>query len=115
MRRPLLDWLPVQSFVVHDTSMRPALSPGDRVLVGRWLRARRRDLVVSRDPEQHAIYLVKRVANLEPNGDVVLRGDNPNVSRDSRHFGAVPARLIVGRVVFRYLPAERRGWLDPRQ
>ncbi|MDQ6671195.1 MAG: nickel-type superoxide dismutase maturation protease [Chloroflexota bacterium] len=115
MWRPLLDRLPVRGFVVRDTSMRPALSPGDRLLVGRWLRPRRRDLVVVRDPHQPSVYLVKRVASLEPNGDVVLLADNPNVSRDSRHFGAVPGRLIVGRVVFRYLPAERRGWLSARQ
>lgn len=111
----LLQWLPVRSFVVRDTSMQPALEPSDRLLVGRWLRPRRGDLVVVRDPEQHSIYLVKRVAHLESNGDVVLHADNPNVSRDSRHFGAVPRRLIVGRVIFRYLPAERRGWLASRQ
>ena len=115
MRRLLLDRLPVRRFVVRDTSMRPALQTGDRLLVGRWLRLRTGDLVVLRDPEQHSIYLVKRVASLEPNGDVVLRADNPNVSRDSRHFGAVPGRLIVGRVLFRYMPAERRGWLTSRQ
>jgi nickel-type superoxide dismutase maturation protease len=115
MRRPLLDRLPVRSFVVRDTSMRPALEPSDRVLVGRWLRPRPGDLVVLQDPEQHSRYLVKRVANLEPNGNVVLHADNPNVSRDSRHFGAVPGRLIVGRVLFRYMPAEKRGWITARQ
>jgi nickel-type superoxide dismutase maturation protease len=115
MQRPRLDWLPVRTFVVRDTSMRPALSPGDRLVVARWLRPRRHDLVVSRDPEQPSTYLVKRVANVQPGGNVVLHADNPNVSRDSRHFGAVPGRLIVGRVVFRYLPTERRGWLTVRQ
>jgi nickel-type superoxide dismutase maturation protease len=125
MSRPPLDWLPVwllplvwlidwvvpKKFVVQDTSMRPALQPRDRLLVGKWLRPRRGDVVVVRDPEQRSIFLVKRVATLEPNGDLVLQADNPNVSRDSRHFGAVPRHLIVGRAIFRYLPAERRGWL----
>jgi nickel-type superoxide dismutase maturation protease len=129
MRRPLLDWLtprllllarPVawlvpKRFVVHDTSMRPALQPSDRLLVGTWLRPRRGDVVVVHDPEQHSIFLVKRVASVEPNGDLVLHADNPNVSRDSRHFGPVPRRLIVGRAIFRYLPSERRGWLASRQ
>src|SRR5579859_5207498 len=101
MRRPRLDWLPMRTFVVRDTSMRPALSPGDRLLVARWLRPRGRDLVVAHDPEHHSTYLVKRVATVEPGGNVVLHADNPNVSRDSRHFGVVPPRLIVGRVVFR--------------
>jgi nickel-type superoxide dismutase maturation protease len=115
MRRPRLDWLPVQRFVVQDTSMRPALQPGDRLLAGRWLRPNQGDLVVLRDPEQRSTFLVKRVAAIEPNGDLVVRGDNPNVSRDSRHFGPVPRRLVVGKVVFRYLPGERRGWLASRR
>jgi nickel-type superoxide dismutase maturation protease len=101
--------LPISRFVVRDTSMRSALEPGDRLLVGCWLRPRRGDMVVVRDPEQRSAFLVKRVAAVEPNGDVVLRGDSPNVSRDSRHFGPVPAALVVGRVVYRYLPGERRG------
>ena len=41
MRRPLRDWLPLQRFIVQDTSMRPALQPSDRLLVGGWLRPRR--------------------------------------------------------------------------
>jgi len=114
MRRPL-DWLPLRRFVVRDTSMRPAFDPGDRVLVARWLHPRRGDVVVARDPEQHSLFLVKRVASIEPNGDLALHADNPNVSRDSRHFGPVPRRLIIGRVIYRYLPGERRGWVASRQ
>jgi len=91
--------------------MRPALQPGDRLLVGRWLWLRTGDLVVFRDPEQPSTSIVKRVASIEPNGDLVVRGDNPNVSRDSRHFGSVARRLVVGRAFYRYLPAARRGRL----
>lgn len=111
----LLARLALKRCVVRDTSMQPALQPGDRVLIARWLRPRPGELVVLRDPERQSMLLVKRVANLEANGEVVLHADNPNVSRDSRHFGAVPGRLILGRVVFRYLPAERRGWLTSRR
>jgi nickel-type superoxide dismutase maturation protease len=102
-------------FVVRDTSMRPALEPGDRLVIGRWLRPRKGDIVVAQDPEQQSIILVKRVASLTRNGHVVLHADNPNVSRDSRHFGPVPRRLIVGRVLYRYLPGERRGRVASRQ
>jgi nickel-type superoxide dismutase maturation protease len=101
--------LPLRRFVVRDTSMQPGLSPGDRVLVWQWAAPRSGDLVVFRDPERHLSFAVKRVVSLEANGDLVVRGDNPNVSRDSREFGPVPRRLVVGRVVYRYLPGERRG------
>jgi nickel-type superoxide dismutase maturation protease len=107
--------LALKRFVVQDTSMRPALEPSDRLLIVRGLRPRRGDVVVAQDPERHSIHVVKRVASVEPNGSVTLLADNPNVSRDSRHFGAVSRRLLVGRAVYRYLPAERRGWLASRQ
>jgi nickel-type superoxide dismutase maturation protease len=107
MRGPL----PIRRFVVADTSMQPALRPGDRVLVWQWLHPRAGDVVVVREPDRHLTFAVKRVASVEANGDLVVLGDNPNVSRDSREFGPVPRGLVVGRVIYRYLPAERRGRL----
>jgi nickel-type superoxide dismutase maturation protease len=104
------DLLPLRRFRVQDTSMQPTLQPGDRILIATWLSPRVGDLVVARDPEWHLSYTVKRVAALSSEG-LQLRGDNVNVSRDSRHFGVVPRQLIVGRVVYRYLPAHRRGRL----
>jgi nickel-type superoxide dismutase maturation protease len=90
--------------------MRPALEPGDRLLVVCWSRLKPGDLVVLRDPESRSTMLVKRVSTIDPiNGDVTVRGDNPNVSRDSREFGPVPGALILGKVIYRYLPGERRG------
>jgi nickel-type superoxide dismutase maturation protease len=91
--------------------MQPALRPGDRLLVGQWLRVRAGDIVLVRDPQDRSSFGVKRVSSVQANGDVVVLGDNPNVSRDSRHFGPVARRSIVGKVIYRYLPAERRGTL----
>ena len=91
--------------------MQPTLRPGDRLLVATWLRPRMGDLVVLRDPDARATYAIKRVESLTERGEVVVRGDNVNVSRDSRHFGPLPRGLIVGRAVYRYLPAPRRGRL----
>ena len=103
--------LPLRRFVVADTSMRPTLEPGDRLFVLQWLRPRVGELLVLQEPDAQLTFAVKRVAQLEPDGDVIVHADNPNVSRDSREFGPVPRRLIVGRVIFRYLPAKTRGRL----
>jgi nickel-type superoxide dismutase maturation protease len=103
--------LPLRRFVVADTSMRPTLQPGDRLFVFQWPRPKPGDLVVLQEPDARLTFAVKRVASFEPNGDVIVHADNPNVSRDSREFGPVPRQLIVGRVIFRYLPARRRGRL----
>jgi nickel-type superoxide dismutase maturation protease len=102
--------LPLRRFRVQDTSMQPILQPGDRLLVFTWAAVRAGDLVVFRDPEAHSTFLVKRVRAVAEDG-LEVRGDNPNVSRDSRHFGLIPPALAIGRVVYRYLPAHRRGRL----
>jgi nickel-type superoxide dismutase maturation protease len=113
MARPSrwLDRLPLARFVVADTSMRPALEPGDGIVVARWLPPRGGDLVVFRRPDQTLTVAVKRVEQVAPSGELMVAGDNVNVSSDSRHFGPVPPDLVVGRVVYRYRPPERRGWL----
>src|SRR5688572_19419976 len=82
---------PLASFVISDTSMQPALRPGDRVLVWRLARPKPGDTVVVRDPEARSTFLVKRVASVHGQS-LTVHGDNPNVSRDSRHFGPVDKR-----------------------
>lgn len=91
--------------------MQPALRPGDRLLVVAWVPPRVGDVVVVRDPEAVGTFLLKRIQVFTNEGQAIVRGDNPYVSRDSRHFGPVPRSLIVGRAVYRYLPAPRRGSL----
>jgi nickel-type superoxide dismutase maturation protease len=98
--------------------MVPALLPGDHVVVVRGLgpwrpRIRVGDLVALVDPRRPGRMMVKRVAGLEA-GQVVVRGDNDAASTDSRHFGPVSPGGIQGRVVYRYHPENRRGWLHPR-
>ncbi|MDP9074743.1 MAG: S26 family signal peptidase, partial [Actinomycetota bacterium] len=53
---------------------------------------------------------VKRVAAVDSDrGMLSLLGDNPGASTDSRTFGPVPRHAVIGRVAFRYAPAERAG------
>ena len=107
--------LPLQRFVVQDTSMQPALRPGDRLIVCRWSRPAVGDLVVFVEPDRHLTLAVKRMERLEANGSLVVRGDNPNVSRDSRDYGSVPRARVLGKVIYRYLPGQRRGRIqNPR-
>lgn len=89
--------------------MRPGLEPGDRLVVLPWLRPRRGDVVAASDPRSPGRTIVKRVGSVEPDGTVVLLGDDPSASTDSRAFGPVPVALVHGRAVWRYWPSERRG------
>src|SRR5436190_9151897 len=98
----MLRWrLPFDRFTVADTSMQPSLSPGDRLLVSTWSRPQVGDLVVLVHPARRRTVLVKRVAERTATG-LLVRGDNPNVSDDSRYFGEVPTALVIGKVLFRY-------------
>jgi nickel-type superoxide dismutase maturation protease len=98
--------------------MVPTLLPGDRVLVWRGLGplrppVREGDLVAVVDPRDPDRVMVKRVAG-RTGDDLIVRGDNEGASTDSRHFGAVGRAALRGRVIYRYLPEERRGRLTRR-
>ncbi|HKW42558.1 MAG TPA: nickel-type superoxide dismutase maturation protease, partial [Thermoplasmata archaeon] len=92
---------PLRRFRVEDDSMQPALEPGDYVLVNRWAYRFREprigDLVVLRDPENEGRFLIKRVASGE-RGRFTVVGDNWFRSRDSRAFGSVARRDLIGKV-----------------
>jgi signal peptidase I len=101
--------------------MRPALQPGDWLLVDpttrRW--PRRGTIVVVRQPASGRL-VIKRVA-ARP-GDTIrvpggqhrlgpaeawLLGDTPEISVDSRTYGAVNLDHLVGRAWLRYGPFGR--------
>jgi nickel-type superoxide dismutase maturation protease len=116
-----------QRIEITGESMVPALEPGDRVVVVRAGRLRTGDIVACADPRNPNRTVVKRVAALPGehldldggtslaagHGYVVL-GDNSGASTDSRHFGPIGADLIIGRLIFRYLPDRRLGVMARR-
>ncbi|HEX7444331.1 MAG TPA: nickel-type superoxide dismutase maturation protease [Acidimicrobiales bacterium] len=105
----------VRRVVVEGDSMTPTLLDGDRLVVlarpwGIPARAAVGDIVAVPDPRRPDRVLVKRVASVDwPDGTLVVLGDSPDASTDSRQFGAVPLASVVGRVVHRYGPPGRSG------
>ncbi|HEX9531121.1 MAG TPA: nickel-type superoxide dismutase maturation protease [Acidimicrobiales bacterium] len=95
---------------VRGDSMRPTLLPGDRLAVVRGLPVRAGDVVALADPRRPDRIMVKRAEAETPGGWFVV-GDEPGASTDSRHFGPVPAGLVIGRAVYRYAPDGRVGRL----
>lgn len=93
--------------------MRPTLEPGDWLLVDpdayRRRPPRAGELVVAPDPREPGRLLVKRVAALDIDGRVLLAGDARDASTDSRTFGAIDARAVLGRAWFRVWPRRRIG------
>ncbi|MEV7178427.1 nickel-type superoxide dismutase maturation protease [Kitasatospora sp. NPDC093679] len=102
--------LPLGVIDVAGPSMRPSLHDGDRVLVRYGARIRPGAVVVVRHPLRQDLLVVKRAVGRRPGGWWLL-SDNPLVTSDSREYGAVPAELVLGRVLLRLRP--RPAWLAP--
>lgn len=97
----------VPRVVVEGASMRPTLEPGDRLVCLPAVGLRPGQLVALADPRDGRL-LVKRLVSID-GGRFTVAGDNPVASTDSRVFGPVDRRAIVGRVLWRYWPGDRRG------
>jgi nickel-type superoxide dismutase maturation protease len=104
----------VQRLAVTGSSMEPTLRPGDRVLVWKTTRVRIGDIVAAPDPRQSDRTVLKRASEVGAR-EVRLVGDNPEHSTDSRHFGPVPSRSLLGKVVYRYAPPGRTGRLSGKE
>lgn len=111
LARLLAPAAPVTRYIVEGDSMEPSYSAGERVVVNRLAYLRRPpatgDVVVVRDPEQRGRLLLKRIADPPPGaaierGRYYVLGDNAAASRDSRAFGPVKRRAVIGRAWFRY-------------
>lgn len=102
--------------VVEGRSMLPAYSPGQRLVVNRFA-------YLLRPPREGDVVVVCRGRRLDlkrvtavPGDRVILQGadrvlgpdewfvtgDNPGESTDSRHYGPVRGRDILGKVWFAY-------------
>ena len=87
-------WIRAHYFVVVSSSMEPTLLIGDFVF-GIGKRYRVGDILVV---EREGVHIVKRLAKINSEGRLILRGDNIGNSFDSRFFGAVSARTVRGKV-----------------
>lgn len=81
--------------------MHPTLKSGEVVLVDPRALIAVGDIVVAKHPYKQSVKMIKRVESIEDGERCVLKGDNPDVSTDSRSFGTIAKSDIAGKVVCR--------------
>lgn len=84
-------------FQVAGDSMQPALNEGDLVLINPRAELAIGDIVVARHPFKQRVKIIKRVAEILPGEKYILLSDNPDDGADSRSFGAIAAKDILGK------------------
>ena len=94
----MISFFPFAKYKVEGYSMWPALVRNDLVLVYKWAKIKEDDIVLYSSPEKD---YVKRVVKIE-DGAYFLEGDNKKFSTDSRKFGPVKKKDIVGKVILKY-------------
>jgi nickel-type superoxide dismutase maturation protease len=91
-------------FRVEGDSMMPALRDGDLVLINPHADLRIGDVVLARHPFKQSVKIIKRIAEILPGERYILLGDNPPESSDSRSFGAIAAKDILGKAEAKIKP-----------
>lgn len=89
-------------FIVEGNSMLTVLKSGDCVFVDPKLEPEIGDIILFHHPFIQNKKLVKRIAEITTEGNFIVLGDNPPESTDSRSFGAILPKNILGVVVYRF-------------
>ena len=90
-----------QGFIVEGDSMLPALKAGDAVLINPGAAFSTGDVVLAQHPYKKSVKIIKRIGEISPEGKYTLIGDNAGESTDSRTFGVIQKKDILGKVVCR--------------
>ena len=92
-------------FTVSQRSMEPTLNEGDLLLVSvihyKFFKPKAGDVVVLVSPEGKLV--VKRIEKINE-GKIFVVGDNQMESLDSRVWGYIDQKKIVGKVILKLYP-----------
>ena len=88
-------------FRIEGDSMFPSLRHGELVLFDPDAEPNVGDIALARHPFKKSVKIVKRVREITSEGKYFLVGDNSLESSDSRGFGAIQAKDILGVAVCR--------------
>jgi nickel-type superoxide dismutase maturation protease len=81
--------------------MAPTMLDGHAILIDPRAKIAAGDIVLARHPYKQSVKILKRVEAINADGSYDLIGDNESESTDSRTFGPIPSKDILGKVVGR--------------
>ena len=81
--------------------MAPTLLDGQAVLIDPRGKIKAGDIVLANHPYKQSVKILKRIDKINANGSCELAGDNEAESTDSRTFGPILSKDILGKVVCR--------------
>lgn len=93
-------------FRVTGISMQPLLQPGEEILINpyayRKVLPQINHIVVAIHPYREGLEIIKRVTYIAEDRTFFLLGDNLAYSSDSRNFGTIPLKNIMGKVTSKF-------------
>lgn len=90
-----------RAVLVEGDSMLPTLKSGDAILIDADAKIAVGDIIFAKHPFKKSVKLLKRIEEIDQNGNYFLVGDNPSESTDSRTFGALSPKHLLGKAVCR--------------
>jgi len=90
-----------KGFIVEGNSMLPTLKDGDALLIAPNAQMNAGDIVLANHPFKKNSKILKRIGEITNDRRFFLIGDNKEESTDSRSFGAIQAKDILGKAVCR--------------
>lgn len=98
----LYSWFPLQKYRVQGHSMEPLFFEGQTVIINKYSytfqKPQLRDCVIVQVYSSKKIVL-KRITKIK-NNNIYLEGDNKHDSMDSKEFGWIEKKQIIGKVIF---------------